>query len=90
MNSLQKRGKIEAIALIVMITINQIILNFPLTIVSSTGSSSWITWESNLAYSSQDLETITSNFDATFSLLKEFSGKVRFRIWPFNKIKLIK
>ena len=43
MDSLQKIGKIEAIALIVTITINQIILNFPLTIISDTGSSAWIT-----------------------------------------------
>lgn len=42
MNSLQKIGKIEAIALLVMITINQIIFNLPNTIISSTGSSAWL------------------------------------------------
>ena len=42
MNSLQKIGKFEAIALIVMITINQIIFNLPNTIIMNTGSSAWL------------------------------------------------
>lgn len=43
MDSLQKINKIEAIALIIMITINQIILNIPTNIISNIGSSAWIT-----------------------------------------------
>jgi len=42
MNSMQKINKFEAIALIVMITVNQIILNLPSTIILNTGSSAWI------------------------------------------------
>ena len=42
MKSMQKINKLEAIALIVIITINQIILNLPSTIILSTGSSAWI------------------------------------------------
>lgn len=42
MDSLQKIGKFEAISLIVMITINQIIFNLPNTIIISTGSSAWL------------------------------------------------
>lgn len=42
MSSLQKIGKYEAIALIVMVTINQIIFNLPNTIIVNTGSSAWI------------------------------------------------
>lgn len=42
MNSLQKIGKFEAIALIVMVTINQIIFNLPNVIITSVGSSAWI------------------------------------------------
>ena len=42
MDTLQKIGKFEAIALIIMITINQIILNLPNTLIVTTGSSTWI------------------------------------------------
>lgn len=42
MDSLQKIGKFEAISLIVMITINQIIFNIPNTIIINTGSSAWL------------------------------------------------
>ncbi len=42
MNSLQKIGKFEAIALIIMITINQIIFNISNTIIINTGSSAWL------------------------------------------------
>lgn len=42
MSTYQKIGTVEAIALIVTIIINQIILNLPDVIISTTGSSSWI------------------------------------------------
>ena len=42
MNSIQKIGKIEAIALMVTIMINQIILNMPTIIISTSGTSSVI------------------------------------------------
>lgn len=42
MNSLQKIGKLEAISLLIMITITQIIFNLPNTIIVNTGSSSWL------------------------------------------------
>lgn len=42
MDSMQKIGKLEAASLIIMITINQIILNLPNTIIMNTGSSAWI------------------------------------------------
>ncbi|MDO5556194.1 MAG: GerAB/ArcD/ProY family transporter [Clostridia bacterium] len=42
MHTLQKIGKFEAISIIIIITINQIILNLPNTIIMSTGSSAWI------------------------------------------------
>lgn len=42
MDSIQKIGKIEAASIIIMITINQIILNLPNTIIINTGSSAWI------------------------------------------------
>lgn len=42
MDTLQKIGKYEAIALIIMVVINQIFLNLSNNIISSTGSSSWI------------------------------------------------
>ena len=42
MNSLQKIGKFEAIALVVIVTINQIIFNLPNTIIINTGSSAWL------------------------------------------------
>lgn len=42
MDTLQKIGKFEAAALIIMITINQIILNLPNNIINNTGSSAWI------------------------------------------------
>ncbi len=42
MNSLQKIGKFEAIALIIMVTINQIIFNVSNTIIMNTGSSAWL------------------------------------------------
>lgn len=42
MDNLQKIGKFEAIGLILMIMINQIILNLGNTLILTTGSSSWI------------------------------------------------
>ena len=42
MSTYQKIGTVEAIALIVTIIINQIILNLPDVIIRTTGSSSWI------------------------------------------------
>lgn len=42
MDSLQKIGKLEAMALIIMIAINQIFLNLSNNIISSTSSSAWI------------------------------------------------
>lgn len=42
MNVLQKIGKLEAIALIIMISINQIFLNLSNTIIVNVGSSAWI------------------------------------------------
>ena len=42
MSTSQKIGTIEAIALIVIIIINQIILNLPNAIIINTGSSAWI------------------------------------------------
>lgn len=42
MDTLQKIGKFEAASIIIMITINQIIINLPNTIITSTSSSSWI------------------------------------------------
>ena len=42
MDTLQKIGKFEAISIIIMITINQIIINLPNSIITSAGSSSWI------------------------------------------------
>lgn len=42
MESLQKIGKLEAISLIVMVSINQIIFNLPNVIIMNTGSSAWI------------------------------------------------
>ena len=42
MSTYQKIGTVEAIALIVTIIINQIILNLPDVIITTTGSSSWI------------------------------------------------
>ena len=43
MDSVQKIGKIEAICLIVMVTVNEIIFNIPNFVISNCGSSSWIT-----------------------------------------------
>ncbi|MBQ2917248.1 MAG: GerAB/ArcD/ProY family transporter [Clostridia bacterium] len=42
MNVLQKIGKLEAIALIVMVSMNQIFLNLSNIIIVNTGSSAWI------------------------------------------------
>lgn len=42
MNTLQRINKLEAISLIVMVTINQIIFNLPNNMISNTGSSTWI------------------------------------------------
>ena len=42
MNELQKIGKLEAIALIVMVSMNQIFLNLSNIIIVNTGTSSWI------------------------------------------------
>lgn len=42
MNVLQKIGKLEAIALIIMISMNQIFLNLSNTIIVNVGSSAWI------------------------------------------------
>lgn len=42
MNTLQKIGKIEAIALIVMVTINQMFVNLYNTIIIDVGPSAWI------------------------------------------------
>lgn len=42
MDSLQKIGKFEAMALIIMIAINQVFLNLSNNIISSTNSSAWI------------------------------------------------
>ena len=43
MDKLQKIGKIEAICLIVMVTVNEIIFNIPNFVIINSGSSSWIT-----------------------------------------------
>lgn len=40
---MQKIGKIEAILLIVMVTVNEIIFNIPNFVIINSGSSSWIT-----------------------------------------------
>ena len=42
MSSLQKINKLEAISLIVMVTINVIIFNLPNHIITDTGSSTWL------------------------------------------------
>ena len=42
MDLIQKIGKLEAISIVVMITINQIILNLPNAIIINNGSSSWL------------------------------------------------
>ena len=42
MSTSLKIGKIEAICLICIAITNQIILNMPKNIISSTGSSSWV------------------------------------------------
>lgn len=42
MNTLQRINKLEAISLIVIVTINQIIFNLPNNMISNIGSSSWI------------------------------------------------
>lgn len=41
--TIQKIGKIEAISLIVMVTVNEIIFNIPNFVILNCGSSSWIT-----------------------------------------------
>ena len=43
MDAIQKIGKIEAICLIVMVTINEIIFNIPNFVIINSGSASWIT-----------------------------------------------
>ena len=43
MNSIQKIGKFEAICLIVMVTVNEIIFNIPNLVIINSGSSSWLT-----------------------------------------------
>ena len=43
MESVQKIGKFEAICLIVMVTVNEIIFNIPNFVIINSGSSSWIT-----------------------------------------------
>ena len=43
MDKIQKIGKIEAICLIVMVTVNEIILNIPNLVISISGTSSYIT-----------------------------------------------
>lgn len=42
MNTLQRINKLEAIALIVVVTINQLIFNLPNNIINNTGSSAWL------------------------------------------------
>ena len=42
MESIQKIGKIEAICLIVMVTVNEMIFNIPNLVILNSGSSSWI------------------------------------------------
>ena len=42
MDSIQKIGKLEAAGIIIMIMINQIIINFPNSIITTTGSAAWI------------------------------------------------
>ena len=43
MDNIQKIGKIEAICLIVIVTVNEIIFNIPNFVIQNSGSSSWIT-----------------------------------------------
>ena len=43
MESTQKIGKIEAVFLIVMVTVNEIIFNIPNFVIINSGSASWIT-----------------------------------------------
>ncbi|MBO4816125.1 MAG: GerAB/ArcD/ProY family transporter [Clostridia bacterium] len=43
METIQKIGKIEAIFLIVMVTVNEIIFNIPNSVIMNSGSSSWLT-----------------------------------------------
>lgn len=43
MDSIQKIGKIEAICLITMVTVNEIIFNIPNFVILNSGSSSWMT-----------------------------------------------
>lgn len=42
MNALQKINKLEAISLIIMVTINQIIFNLPNHMINNVGSSTWL------------------------------------------------
>ncbi len=42
MDTIQKIGKFEAISILVMVTITQIVLNLPNSIIINTGSSSWL------------------------------------------------
>lgn len=46
-----------------------------------SGSSTWITLDSNVAYISGDVEQTINDFEAIFSISKEFSGKVKFRVY---------
>lgn len=43
MEAIQKIGKIEAICLIVMVTVNEIIFNIPNFVIINSGSASWMT-----------------------------------------------
>ena len=50
MDTVQKIGKIEAICLIVMVTVNEIIFNIPNFVISHSGSSSWMTLLTHFAF----------------------------------------
>lgn len=50
MDTVQKIGKIEAICLIVMVTVNEIIFNIPNFVISHCGSSSWMTVLTHFAF----------------------------------------
>ena len=43
MDTVQKIGKVEAICLIAMVTVNEIIFNIPNFVIINSGSSSWMT-----------------------------------------------
>lgn len=50
MESKQKIGKIEAICLIVMVTVNEIIFNIPNFVIINSGSSAWLTMLMHFAF----------------------------------------